>query len=237
MSEITEALQGSGLPITIASILAAVFIILQLIGEIIEAAGKSAPMLLKLRKVIAEHKEHKKARLEQYKRVEETLAELTNQQAEVKQFLANVKKHYDDDNIAKRDAWMLEVNSTMHWARERAEIYDASVTELNRVAEKVDRQSDNLELNNRMTSELYKQFTRTDILNFAHRIINARKAEKPVIFSREEFTKIRKSYDAYEQFLETFGGVNGEVDDAMEVIKEAQQGKISNILFVEDMRD
>ena len=237
MSEFIETLQGIGIPGMLITIVVSIFLILQLIGELIEAAGKTAPIILKVRKLITNHRNAKKQQAEQYSRVETTLLEVKQQQENVAKFLADVRKHYDDDNIAKRDAWMVEVNSTMHWAKARAEVYDASVKQLHAVIDKVEAQTANLDINNRMTSELYKQFTRTDILNFAHRIINARKAEKPVIFSREEFTKIRKSYDAYEQFLETFGGINGEVDDAMEVIKEAQQGKIANIIFVEDMRD
>ena len=79
--------------------------------------------------------------------------------------------------------------------------------------------------------------TRTQILDFAHKIINARKADKPVIFSREEFRKIRKSYEAYEEFLDTFGGTNGEVDDAMNIIREAEAGLLPNIEFLEDLRD
>ena len=88
-----------------------------------------------------------------------------------------------------------------------------------------------------MTSDLYKQSARGDILNFAHRLVNARKADKPVIFSREEFHKIRKTYDAYEEFLHTYGGTNGEVEDAMETIRKAERRELPNIEFLEDVRD
>ena len=211
--------------------------ILQIIGGIMEACNKAAPPLLKLFKIC---KDKRDAREQKKKDLDQAIAILP----EVKTLLTDIKKHYDEDNIAKRDKWMLEVNTTMHWAKERAKVYDASVNELKELTGVVKKQSDNiekqqqaLEMNNRMTSDMYKQSCRGDILDFEHKIINARRADKPLIVSREEFRKIRKTYEAYEEFLATYGGTNGEVDDAMDVIRCAERGEYPYIEFLEDVRD
>lgn len=253
-----EALGGWGIPISILIFFALVFVILQLIGEFLEVGGKVVPTFFKVRKYFKNKKELKKAKEIQFEENTRTLKEIKEQQERVEtllkenakrteelealnkkncEIIAEFNSHYCAEKISQRDKWMLEVNSTMHWAKERAIVYDSSVSELKELAEVVKSQSNALELNNKMTSELYKQGTRTQILDFSHRLVNARKADKPVIFSREEFRKIRKSYKAYEEFLQTFGGTNGEVDDAMAIVRDAEAGKLPNIEFLEDLRD
>lgn len=238
-----DALLNWNVPTIVVTILLGVFIICQIVGEIIEISGKTVPVFFKIRKGIQEHRKAKKDKEAQYNDMVETLKSVKTQQGEVKEFLADVKKHYDEDNIAKRDAWMLEVNTTMHWAKERAIVYDSSVNELKALTDVVKKQSENIEkqqlaldLNNKMTSDMFKQSCRRDILDFEHKIINARRADKPLVVSREEFRKIRKTYDAYEEFLQTYGGTNGEVDDAMEVIRAAERGEYDYIEFLEDIR-
>lgn len=242
--EFIKALEGYGLPIAVVIGIIAIFLLLQLTGEIIEWCGKTAPVWLKVRKAIAARKEAKQNKANQEIKVAETLAAIQVQYKDVNTLLTDVKEHYDEDNIAKRDKWMLDVNTTMNWARERAVVYDASVKELQDLIQVVKKQSENierqqvaLELNNKMTSDMYKQNARGAILDFSHKLVNARKADKPVIFSREEFRKIHKTYDAYEEFLNTYGGTNGEVEDAMKIIRRAERYELPNIEFLEDLRD
>lgn len=237
MLNFLQALEGWGIPVIVLIILTFIFIIIQLIGEIIEVCGKTVPTFFKIRKWFKNKKQLKLDKINQDKKIATLLIEIDAQQQEVKQLLTEVNKHYDEDNITKRDRWMLDVNCKMKWIDERAKVYDRSVNDLIELTEIVKKQSDALELNNKMTSELYKQNTRTQILDFSHRLVNARKADKPIIFSREEFRKIRKSYSAYEEFLKTFGGTNGEVNDAMTIVREAEAGKLPNIEFLEDLRD
>lgn len=238
-----EALEGWGIPLTIIIGLAFIFIITQVVGAIVDACGKTAPAFFNLIKWIKKRRENKKnscdniEMIELLKEVKAQQEDIKNQQKEVKIFLEEVKGHYGKDNIAQRDKWMLEVNSTMHWAKERAKVYDASVNELKELTDIVKTQTAALDLNNKMTSDLYKQSARGDILDFAHKLVNARKADKPVIFSREEFRKIRKTYDAYEEFLQTYGGTNGEVEDAIEIIRRAERLELPNIEFLEELRD
>lgn len=237
MGEFLTTLGGWGIPASILTAFAIAFLIIQIIGELVEVAGKSVPIFFKVRKYFIIKKKKAEAREQQYQDMCITMTEIRDQQARVEALLNNVNEHYNSDNITKRDKWMLDVNSTMHWCKKRAEVYDASVEELNAVVATVKCQQQDLILNNQMTSEVYKQMTRTQILDFAHKLINARKADKPVIFSREEFRKIRKSYEKYEEFLNAFGGTNGEVDDAMKIVRDAEAGNLPNIEFLEDTRD
>ena len=258
MLDFLQALGGWGISTSILIIIDFIFVITQITGELIEVCGKTAPTILKIRKYFKSKRDRKKQAELQYEQNTQILKEIKEQQERVENLLKeNAKRaqeleelnkknceiisefntHYCPEKISQRDKWMIEVNSTMHWAKDRAIVYDASVNELKQLTDVVKSQSDALALNNRMTSELYKQTTRTQILDFSHRLVNARKADKPVIFSREEFRKIRKSYKAYEEFLKTFGGTNGEVDDAMAIIRDAEAGKLPNIEFLEDLRD
>ena len=246
--EFINALAGWGIPLGLL-ILAVVIIVLSLV---IEAIGKiikvNMPLFSLLIKPIKNHLSKKKHQEQLLENIQTTLAQLNNKPEEVKSntncseneelknFIIDLKNHYTEENIAVRDKWMLDVNTTMHWCKEKAKEYDASVQELKQLAEIVKKQSDNfdkqqaaLELNNEMTSELYKQTTRTEILNFAHSIINAKEADKPLLISEEQFNKINKSFEAYEKFLATYGGTNGQVDNAMIVIRQAERGEIPNI--------
>ena len=59
--------------------------------------------------------------------------------------------------------------------------------------------------------------------------------EKSVV-SREEFNRVFKIYDKYEKFLDERKLTNGEVDIAMNMIKESYENHMKNHTFVEDVR-
>lgn len=257
MFDFMKALEGWGIPLIILITLAFIYVISLVVGTVCDAFGKSAPVFINIRKWSKKRKEEKKKKKSsQLDQITELLLELKNQKEnnscsnnnqekdiqeisfiELKEFLDEIKKHYDEDNISKRDKWMLDVNSTLNWCKERAKTYDASVKELHELMATVKTQQDALDMNNKMTSDLYKQSCRSEVLEFMHRIVNARKADKPLILSREQFRKVRKTYEDYETFLKTYGGTNGEVDDAMEVIRKAERGEYSYIEFLEDQVD
>ena len=44
-------------------------------------------------------------------------------------------------------------------------------------------------------------------------------------------------HEDYEKFLHRYGGTNGEVDDAMVIIRRAESGEFTTIEFLEDIRD
>lgn len=135
----------------------------------------------------------------------------------VQTLLDDVNQHYSADNIAKRDAWM-------QWVNERAVVYDASVAELTSL-------KDALAASNELTLDLYINVNRNRIIDFASKIAN-----ENVMVSREEFNRIFKTYQEYEDILEKYDKTNGEVEIAMTIIKESYTNHMKNHTFIEDVR-
>lgn len=152
-----------------------------------------------------------------FRRKREERQEMVRTLNEVKTLLNDVNLHYSEDNIAKRNAWMC-------WVNERAKVYDASVEELTAL-------KDALAANNELTLDLYININRNRIIDFASKVIN----EKTLV-SREEFNRIFKVYNEYEDVLEKYGKTNGEVDIAYSIIKEAYEKHMSNHSFIEDIK-
>ena len=199
----TEFLAYLNVPTIVIAMLVAIFAILQLIGEIVEFFGKTVPEILKVRKMFARRKQER----------EENRLLLQS----VQTLLDDVNQHYSVDNITKRNAWM-------QWVNERAEVYDASVTELTSL-------KDALAASNELTLDLYINVNRNRIIDFASKIAN-----EDAVVSREEFNRIFRTYDSYEEILEKYGKTNGEVDIAMTIIKDSYANHMKNHTFIEDIR-
>lgn len=127
------------LPTRVALILVGVFLLLNIIGELLEFKGKVVPEYVKIRKRFARKKEERNQELETLRQVQVLLNE--------------VNQHYSQDNITKRDSWM-------QWVNDRAKVYDASVVELTDLKEA-------LASNNEMTLDLYINIHRNRIIDFA----------------------------------------------------------------------
>lgn len=120
------------------------FVITQIVGEILELMGKVVPEFVKIRKYFT-RKKNEKAQMR-----------ITLQQ--VNTLLNDVNQHYSEDNISKRNAWM-------QWVNDRAKVYDASVAELTGL-------KDALAANNELTLGLYINTNRNRIIDFASKIAN-----------------------------------------------------------------
>lgn len=190
-------------PTKVGAIIILAFVIMQIIGEILEFKGKVVPECVKVRKFFAR------------KRQEKTQMADTLRQVQV--LLNDVNQHYNEDNIAKRDAWM-------QWVNDRAKVYDESVAELTALKEA-------LSSNNELTLDLYININRNRIIDFASKIAN-----DSVTVSREEFNRIFKTHDEYEDILEKHNKTNGEVDIAMSIIKDSYATHMKNHSFIEDIR-
>lgn len=192
-----------GIPGTIGVSIVALYLIMQLVGELIELCGKVVPEFFKIRKYFKRKKEEKQTHKDLLKRVNERLE--------------SIDAHYSTDNITKRNKWM-------EWVNNRAEVYDSSVSELTELKEA-------LHANNELTLDLYINFNRNRIIDFASKVIN-----ENVSVSREEFFRIFKIYDEYEAILEKHNKTNGEVEVSMRIIKEAYETHMRNHTFIEDIR-
>lgn len=203
MGNLISGIEYLNLPTIIGIILVGLFIVLQVIGEIVEFSGKTVPEFVKIRKYFKRKKEEKEEEQQTLKKVQ--------------QLLKDVNNHYSADNIAKRDKWIEHIN-------QKELVYDASVKELTALKEK-------LELNNELTLDLYIDFNRNRILDFASKVAN-----ENLIISREEFNRIFKIHEVYEDTLNKHERTNGEVDIAYKVIKEAYQERLQHHTFLEDVR-
>ena len=207
MGDIIKSIEFLGIPATIAIALVGLFLILQVIGELCELKGKIVPEFLKIRKYFKRKKQEKEEQRERLKRIDEKFAAF--------------EAHYNPENIAKRDRWM-------DWVNNRADKYDESIDKL---TESLDAIIEALTKNTKMTEEMFIQDSRTIILSFAERA-----GQKDLVVSREEFNRVFKVYNKYEQFLEDHNKTNGEIDIAIKVIQEGYEFRLKNHSFLEEIR-
>lgn len=194
-------------PTRVGIVIIGCFVVMQLVGELLEFKGKVVPEFLKVRKYF------KRRRTEQ-----EEMAQTLRQ---VQQLLGDVNEHYSADNIEKRNGWM-------KWVDDRAEVYDGSIVAINNTLSDV---AAALKDNTKMTEELFVQSSRDRIIDFANRISNDH-----VAVSREEFHRIFKVHRKYEKFLADRGLTNGEIDIVFQIIREDYEERTKNHSFIEDQR-
>lgn len=260
-----RALEGWGVPVSILMIVAGIIVLGLVVEAIGKIFGKKIPvlgLLIKPFKALLKRHADKKALFENMQltlnQVNENMPAFKDQYKAATAAIEEFNKHYSEDNINKRDRWMLTVNSDMKWAHERAKVYDSSVNDLLALKDIVkehtvqlkehteqikiqtkalDKYAEEMRLSNEMTSQLFKDINRNRILDFSHKLLNDKEGDKPVVYSREEFNKIHEIYEDYERFLETYGGTNGQVDRAMKTIEKAENGELGpNIKIIENLK-
>lgn len=130
------------LPLWIAIGLVGMFLIMQIIGEILEFKGKVVPEFIKIRKRFARKRQER-----------ETLKVMPETLNEVKILLSEVNQHYNADNITKRDGWI-------KWVNDKAGVYDSSLGDL-------DKKIDSLTY---VMTDLIIDTKRNTIINFASKV-------------------------------------------------------------------
>lgn len=193
-----------GIPGTIATCIIAGYLVMQLIGELLEFKGKVVPEFMKIRKFFKRRKEEKQE-------IKTALEDSKNTLAEVKVLLDDVNSHYDNDNIKKRDDWI-------KWVNGQADIYDNSINNMSKKIDNIDT----------VLTDLYLESKRNRILDFAARVNN-----QQYEFTREHFTKIFKVHKEYEEYIKAHDLENGEVDIAFGIIEKAYEYKLKNDLFID----
>lgn len=137
-------LEYLSIPTKIGLVLVGVFLVLQIVGELLEFKGKIVPEFIKIRKYFSRKKQER----EMLKQLPDTLANIQN-------LLNDVKIHYDADNIAKRDKWM-------GWVNHQAEVYDHCIADLEKKMDK----------NNEITLSLFIDSKRNSIIDFASKVVD-----------------------------------------------------------------
>lgn len=195
------------IPVKIGLIIIGCFLVMQIIGELLEFKGKVVPEFMKVRKFFSRRKSERNETAETLK--------------EVKKLLNEVNARYSADNIAKRNHWM-------EWVNERAAEYDKSIIE---IGKNLSDATQALKDNTKLTEEMFVQSSRDRIIDFATKV-----ADENVPVSREEFNRTFKVYTKYEKFLEEHDMTNGEIDIAYRIIKESYEQRMKNHSFIEDVR-
>lgn len=195
------------MPSKVAIIIVAIFFFVQIVGELLEFKGKVVPEFVKIRKFF----------LRRRKERNETMQTLK----EVRILLNDANDYYSKETIEKRNNWM-------NWVNSRAVVYDNSIEKLNNTIVGI---TEALNENTKMTEEIFIQSSRDRIIDFANRV-----SDEQAMASREEFNRIFKVYDEYEEFLEQHNRTNGEINIAYRIIKEAYEKRMRNHSFVEDIR-
>lgn len=191
------------IPSKVAIVLVVLFFVLQVIGEFLSVKGKAVPEIINLRNYFARKKDERKM-----------IHDMPEMISEMKSLLDDVKKHYNEDNIAMRDNWIKNVN-------QRLEENDRLVKDINnRLAE-----------NGRDITAILIDNKRNDIINFASHVI-----DENYMVTREQFHRIFRIYEEYEDIIKERDLTNGEVDIAQRIIQESYEKHMKNHSFVEDVR-
>ena len=194
--------------------LLALFLISQIVGEVIELCGKVAPGFMKLRKMAGEKREKEKHRDEMVARCE---AALEKNNALFEDFT----KLYSDDNMRKRKDWTDCVNHDRDDYHEHKEENRRQFAEI----------KNELVKNSKITLAMFIETKRNSIISFASKV-----ADPNAIVTHEQFRRIFKIYDEYEAIIEENGLTNGEVDISIRIIREAYEDRLKRHAFVEDER-
>ena len=153
------------MPVKIIVAIILLFVVMQIVGELLEFLGKIVPEFFKIRKYFARKKQEK------YE-IKETLQK-------VQILLDGVNEHYSSDNITKRNEWM-------QWVNSRAKVYDEAVADLTLLKE-------SLVANNELTLDLYININRNRIIDFASKIANENNPVSREEFNR--IFKTHKEYE------------------------------------------
>lgn len=209
-----------GLPVGAAIGLVGLFLVSQVIGELLELKGKVVPEILKIRKCfVRRHKE--KENMRKMAALYPSLQKVPETLDAVQKLLANVDAHYSHDNITMRNEWMSDVNRRLETAETAR---DETRKCIDSLAEKLDK-------NNADTLSLLIDSKRNTIINFADLVIDE---NKPV--TREQYHRIFKLYEEYEDIIRENHMTNGEVDIAIRIARESYEKHVRNHSFVEDVR-
>ena len=139
---------------------------------------------------------------------------------EIKSLLSDIKVHYNEDNIAKRDGWMQGVNDKFEDIYAKQAERDELIISLN---EKIDK-------NNADTLSLLIDNKRNFILDFAEKA-----PDLSHVISREQYRRFFKVHEEYEKLIDENNMTNGEVDIAYRMTVESYEERLKKHAFFEDV--
>jgi len=225
MKDLLEGIEFLGIPTIVAIILVGIYLL-------IDFKAKILPEFASLKRYFKKRKQKKEDALKEQQAQKQMLEDMQKSLVEMKNSvdkslgemkksvdasISEMKSHYTPEKLAQRDAWM-------DWVNNRAEVYDSSVGKLTEV-------TDALRANNELTLDLYINVNRHRIIDFASKVVN-----ENIAVSREEFNRIFRVYNDYEEILKKHNKTNGEVEVSIRIIREAYENHMKNHTFIEDSR-
>ena len=132
----------------------------------------------------------------------------------IEKVFGEVNSHYNADNIKMRDNWIKGVNAKLDTHDQNMQII-----------------ADRLEKSNRDILALLIDSKRNAIIDFAAYVI-----DENASVTREQFNRIFKQYQEYEEIIKANNMVNGEVNIAIRIISESYENHMRNHSFVEIQR-
>ena len=132
------------LPGFVLTVFAVIWLIINVVGEVLEFKGKVVPEFMKVRKYFARKKQER-----------ETLAAIPEMMDNVNTLLNDVNQHYSCDNITKRNKWIDAVNCRL----------DNQESIVKKINEKIDK-------NSRDIVDLLLDNKRETIITFAEKVAN-----------------------------------------------------------------
>lgn len=106
-----------------------------------------------------------------------------------------------------------------------------NIAQRNDWMKRVDDGLDDVKILSKYVEDLYIDNRRNMIIDFSSSVVNSDK-----LFTREQFNRIFKVYKEYEEFIDMHDRTNGEIDVAINIIKEAYEKRTKEHSFVEDLQ-
>ncbi len=200
-----------GLPISVAFVLAIIFVIAEGSEKILKAKEQIMSEVFNAKKRMTRRRKEKEA-LGKLVDLMDSLEQVPETLKNVNALLSNVDKHYNSDNIAMRNSWIKGV--------------DSNIDEMRQWMQKLD---EKLDKNSNDTLAIRIENMRNTIIDFAAFVSDGSKQ-----VTREQFNRVFKLYEEYEKIISENGLTNGEVDIAIRIIRESYENHLRSHNFIED---
>ncbi len=138
------------------------------------------------------------------------------------------RKRQERETIASIPETLKEFNTFLESVNQHYS--DDNIAQRNDWMKHVNDGLDNVKILSKYVEDLYIDNRRNMIIDFASNVVNSDK-----LFTREQFNRIFKVYKEYEEFIDMHDRTNGEIDVAINIIKEAYEKRTREHSFVEDV--
>lgn len=185
MGDLLKGIEYLGIPMTVAVALVGIWLILHIIGFVLDIKKKAAPEIMNVRGYIRRKKEEK-----------QTIKEC-------KELLVEFNSHYNKDNITQRNDWMKNVNKSVKNNDTLIKNLDGKIDKLLDANEKLETKLDKVK-NDVLENESDR--LRSELFDCGNR------CRRKIRLHPEEWEHIKKVYYKYSKVLKQNGDGEKEYD-------------------------